>query len=114
MDEEQTLYSLKEWIAQAKDYSMYKNNVMLALWGNKNDGGSIGVPAFMGSVKGFMELNDISNSLHCTMSAKTGYNVKEAFDGVIAALMSRGNIAKEEPLNFPNISQRSGCRFGLC
>ena len=110
MEEEQTLYSLKEWIAQARDYSTYKSNLMLTLWGNKNDGQSSAVPSFMGSVKGFMEQNDIPDSLHFTVSAKTGYNVKAAFDGVIAALMLCGAIAEEEPLNVTSRRKHgSGC-----
>ena len=79
--------------------------------GEQNDTHGSDVPAFGATVKGFMELHDIPNSLHFTMSAKTGYNVKEAFDGVIAALVSRFPIAKEEPLDFPN-SRRPG-RCGL-
>ena len=114
VEEEQTLYALKEWITQARDYSTYKANVMLALWGNKNDSDGSEAPKFEGAIKGFLETNYIPESLHFRVSAKTGYNVREAFDAVIAALHTNvtcGRMCEDDRdlLSREPAKAKSGC-----
>ena len=60
---------------------------MFSLWENKSD--EVGGPALDTLVKTFMQHNGIPESLHFKVSAKTGSNLKEAFESVVMALDTR-------------------------
>ena len=92
---------------------------MLALWGNKDDAPGPGTPAFSAAVKGFMEQNGIPDSLHFRVSAKTGHNVRAAFDAVVKALddnVTCGRIVEEDTvkINKQRLGSRRKARSGCC
>ena len=96
LEDEFSLYALKEWIVDARKYSY---NVLPVLWGNKADIVPVGSePQILTSVVMlFMDEYDIPQSLHFKVSATTGYNVKEALEATLKALDERASAPCPRP-----------------
>ncbi|KAL5467121.1 hypothetical protein EMCRGX_G031306 [Ephydatia muelleri] len=84
--DQQSLVALGEWVNDAKTYSHMKDSVMFSLWENSIDENA---PSLGQLEKTFMEHSGIPSSLYFKVSAKTGFNLKEAFESVVTALDKR-------------------------
>ena len=77
LDEEGTLYSLNEWVGEAKAVNRLGDRLVLAAWGTKSDLPSYQLTVKEDAVDALLELYHIPNHLSCKVNVFDG-SVDEA------------------------------------
>ena len=84
LDDEGSLFSLTDWIKEAKRNCRWQDKMTFAVWGNKSDLSEQSTR--QEAIDAFTREYKIPDSLSFKMSAKTGENVQEAFQKVVEAV----------------------------
>lgn len=78
-----TLFALREWIEQTKSSSFLRDRVIFSLWENKIDTHTDDTTTRPPEVDAFLQEHSIPESLHYSVSARTGENLMESFQNFI-------------------------------
>lgn len=109
IDDHTSLVELTEWKATAALYS--DQDIIWAVIGNKTD-----LPREVpeDTVQG--KCNDLKTDINLTISAKSGDNVKEAFEKIIARVHNRSRSTCPKPAKQTNVMKvvSTKPKRGLC
>eukprot|EP00731_Ephydatia_muelleri_P026602 Em0018g702a len=115
-----SLTSLHDWGKAARTYSNLKEDVVLSLWGNKADVTTDcdSVKEWDAALQALMSEFSIPPSLHFVVSAKTGANVRAAFDSLVRNVHSKlsyigdrltgPEMEENDPLRTVSVKQANG------
>lgn len=81
LETEATLFSLSEWISEARKNSRWNDRLVFALWGNKADTEIISTRDE--AILAFMSSNDIPVDLSAKVSVHKSGTVEQAFQSLI-------------------------------
>lgn len=93
LEEEDTLFALADWLAEARNLSSYQR-VVPALWANKKDSHNICLTEQMFSA--FSSEHDIPTELVTKVSAQSGDGVKDAFENLISRVHRQFGAGDQE------------------
>ena len=111
LEQEESLYCLKEWVAEAHQHA-YCKQLLLALWGNKNE--SQQAMDQQVATRAFSAEYNIPRTLQARVSARSGEGVKESFETLVRTVHEQLNGEKLHPGRNLDPLYDSGGRRGGC